>query len=1192
MTSTSQSIWLAVAPLVVISGASVLIGSAYGQSLIIPDATLGNEPSQVVNTSKINGLPSELVTGGAQRGQNIFHSFSEFNIGEGGRVYFDNPIDIQNIFSRVTGNNPSNIFGTLGVDGPANLFFLNPNGILFGLDASLDIDGSFFATTAESFTFEDGSEFSATNPQNSSLLTVSVPLGLQDGQPPTDSVISNQGTLSVGQNLTFSANQLSLQGQLGAGENLTLQATDNLQIRDTSEAPFVAAARGNLLIQGNESVDIFALNHPDGGLFAGEDLVLRSANPVGGDAHYWSGEDFRVEGLDGTLGGLFSPIDPIIRTLGDVTIGTYEGGSLHILAGGSVTIGTVEITAPEGPDLDVDFLRETITLTDGTVVQIDGNAQPTLDVRAGVAPEAIGIPHLALLTGFDGAIDDFSANSVADEIPASADITVGDVVHRVVNGLVLLTNQYEPDETLDGNIVITGNGNLGLGINAQNFAGQGGTVYIDARNDIDVIGSLISTTAQRDVGDIVLIADGTVRFDGTDGSRTTGAYANIAAGGEGPGGNVRINAANLDVRNGAQITSAVFGNGQGGDVLLNITGTARFVGADPIDGSPSGAFSRIDSDGEGTGGNVALTATNLEVRDGAVLDASSFGIGDAGSVILTIAELARFVGTDPTGDSPSGASSSIERDGEGTGGNVELTAANLEVLDGAQLGAGSFGIGDAGSVILTIEELARFVGTNPTGDGASGAFSSIERDGEGTGGNVELTAANLEVRDGAQLSASSLGMGDAGSVILTIEELARFVGTDPTGDSPSGAFSRIDSDGEGTGGNVALTATNLEVRDGAVLDASSFGIGDAGSVILTIAELARFVGTDPTGDSSSGAFSTIQPDGEGTGGNVALTATNLEVLDGAQLSAASFGIGDAGSVILTIDELARFVGTDIDGSPSGAFSVFDSDEEGTGGNVELTATNLEVRDGAFLSTANLGVGDAGDIVLFIPGQILVDDGTIEANAETASGGQINVQSGRILLRNDSDIQTFINRGAGGGGNITLTADSILAFDDSDILAFAQDGQGGNIILDTPAFFGENYQPSPEGINPFSLDGNRRVDINASGAISGIITLPDVSFVENSLTSLPDTVVDTNQLIAGSCIARTNTEGSFIVSGRGGLPNRPSSTFTAPYSTGSIRPLPATEADNAWQTGDPVVEPEGVFQLPDGQVVISQRCAAE
>ncbi|PSN13218.1 hypothetical protein C7293_16865 [filamentous cyanobacterium CCT1] len=994
MTSTSQSIWLAVAPLVVISGASVLIGSAYGQSLIIPDATLGNEPSQVVNTSKINGLPSELVTGGAQRGQNIFHSFSEFNIGEGGRVYFDNPIDIQNIFSRVTGNNPSNIFGTLGVDGPANLFFLNPNGILFGLDASLDIDGSFFATTAESFTFEDGSEFSATNPQNSSLLTVSVPLGLQDGQPPTDSVISNQGTLSVGQNLTFSANQLSLQGQLGAGENLTLQATDNLQIRDTSEAPFVAAARGNLLIQGNESVDIFALNHPDGGLFAGEDLVLRSANPVGGDAHYWSGEDFRVEGLDGTLGGLFSPIDPIIRTLGDVTIGTYEGGSLHILAGGSVTIGTVEITAPEGPDLDVDFLRETITLTDGTVVQIDGNAQPTLDVRAGVAPEAIGIPHLALLTGFDGAIDDFSANSVADEIPASADITVGDVVHRVVNGLVLLTNQYEPDETLDGNIVITGNGNLGLGINAQNFAGQGGTVYIDARNDIDVIGSLISTTAQRDVGDIVLIADGTVRFDGTDGSRTTGAYANIAAGGEGPGGNVRINAANLDVRNGAQITSAVFGNGQGGDVLLNITGTARFVGADPIDGSPSGAFSRIDSDGEGTGGNVALTATNLEVRDGAVLDASSFGIGDAGSVILTIAELARFVGTDPTGDSPSGASSSIERDGEGTGGNVELTAANLEVLDGAQLGAGSFGIGDAGSVILTIEELA------------------------------------------------------------------------------------------------------------------------------------------------------------------------------------------------------RFVGTDIDGSPSGAFSVFDSDEEGTGGNVELTATNLEVRDGAFLSTANLGVGDAGDIVLFIPGQILVDDGTIEANAETASGGQINVQSGRILLRNDSDIQTFINRGAGGGGNITLTADSILAFDDSDILAFAQDGQGGNIILDTPAFFGENYQPSPEGINPFSLDGNRRVDINASGAISGIITLPDVSFVENSLTSLPDTVVDTNQLIAGSCIARTNTEGSFIVSGRGGLPNRPSSTFTAPYSTGSIRPLPATEADNAWQTGDPVVEPEGVFQLPDGQVVISQRCAAE
>jgi filamentous hemagglutinin family protein len=83
----------------------------------------------------------------------------------GQRVYFANPIGIENIFSRVTGNNVSNILGTLGVNGNANLFLLNPNGIIFGSNARLDINGSFLATTAHSFQFPGGTQFSATNPE-------------------------------------------------------------------------------------------------------------------------------------------------------------------------------------------------------------------------------------------------------------------------------------------------------------------------------------------------------------------------------------------------------------------------------------------------------------------------------------------------------------------------------------------------------------------------------------------------------------------------------------------------------------------------------------------------------------------------------------------------------------------------------------------------------------------------------------------------------------------------------------------------------------------------------------------------------------------------------------------------------------------------------------------------------------------
>jgi filamentous hemagglutinin family protein len=143
---------------------------------ITPDATLGTESSVVTPNLNIRGLPTDQINGGAVRGTNLFHSFQEFNVGDGQRVYFANPAGIENILSRVTGNNLSNILGTLGVDGGASLFLLNPNGIIFGSNAQLDISGSFVASTAHSVVFDNGYQFSAKNTDTPSLLTVSVPL--------------------------------------------------------------------------------------------------------------------------------------------------------------------------------------------------------------------------------------------------------------------------------------------------------------------------------------------------------------------------------------------------------------------------------------------------------------------------------------------------------------------------------------------------------------------------------------------------------------------------------------------------------------------------------------------------------------------------------------------------------------------------------------------------------------------------------------------------------------------------------------------------------------------------------------------------------------------------------------------------------------------------------------------------------
>ncbi|HAA28965.1 MAG TPA: filamentous hemagglutinin, partial [Cyanobacteria bacterium UBA8553] len=129
---------------------------------LTPDSTLGGESSIITPGVIINRQPADRIDGGASRGANLFHSFREFNIGAGREVYFANPAGIENILTRVTGSTRSEILGTLGVSGNANLFLINPNGIVFGSNARLDMRGSFLASTASSFKFADGIEFSAT----------------------------------------------------------------------------------------------------------------------------------------------------------------------------------------------------------------------------------------------------------------------------------------------------------------------------------------------------------------------------------------------------------------------------------------------------------------------------------------------------------------------------------------------------------------------------------------------------------------------------------------------------------------------------------------------------------------------------------------------------------------------------------------------------------------------------------------------------------------------------------------------------------------------------------------------------------------------------------------------------------------------------------------------------------------------
>ncbi|AFZ20273.1 two-partner secretion domain-containing protein [Allocoleopsis franciscana] len=1186
---------------------------------ITPDATLGVERSVVRANANIRGQTADLIEGGAARGANLFHSFQEFNVGDGQQVYFANPVGIENILTRVTGNTLSNIRGTLGVDGGANLFLLNPNGMIFGPNAKLDIPGSFVASTAKSLVFENGVELSATNPQAPPLLTISITPGVQYGSNQPGSKITNVGKLAVGHNLTLAADTLDLQGQLSAGGDLTLKATDTVRVQDSVANPFIASAGGQLLVQGDRIVDIFALNHPTSVFSSGGDIVWRSANTIGGDARVRAGRNFRIEQLDGSFGNLSSPKDPVFEVAGDFSLANYTGASLQILAGGSVNIsGNVTINGFGGA-----FNDSSVTLSDGTTVALNGTTRPTLDIRAGT-------------TGF--------SSIPTPGTPTSADISIGSITMRAPDGVVFLTNQYAPNTLLTGGAIAVGT--IRTDDTFGGFVGNSGSVIIDSRRGLTVNNRIDSSSATGNAGDIrlitsdvislvnsvvtsdtsglgkggdidikarqLLVSDGasiivstfgegdggsltvnateSVQVIGTsvNGQTRSGLLAQTVEDSTGNAGNVTINTPVLLILGGARVSASTFSSGDGGNLTINATESVQVLGRTADDESPSGLFALASGDSTGKAGNLTINTPQLLVSGGGWVSVSTFSSGNGGNLTVNATGSVQVVGRSANDESPSALFALASEDSTGKAGNLTINTPQLLVTDGAEVSTNTFGSGDGGNLLVNATESVQLVGTSA--DGQSVSRLSVDTQGTGKGGNLTITTPVLLVSDGAQVSAGTLSRGDGGNLTVNASSLVQLIGRSADSQFASAIYAQAERDSTGKAGDLTITTPVLLLSEGAEVSATTFGAGDGGNLLINASSLVQLIGRSVEGQASSRIVARSQRNSTGKAGNLTITTPVLLVSEGAQISATTFGSGDGGDLTINASSRVQVSGRSADGEvPSGLFAQAERDSTGKGGNLTINTGRLVVENGGQVSASGTGAGIAGNLDITADSIFLSNQGGLRATTAAVEGGNIRLKvADSLILRNNSEIVASAT-GTANGGNINVEAGSYIVGilkENSDIVADADRGQGGRITAKAPGIFG--FRKFIDRRTPES-------DFSANSAV-GLDGSVELNTQDKLEDQLPTNFVDGTQLIDRRCTPpKTGQErSSFTITGRGGLPPSPNDTLQGESiitnwvtldSNVENKTPPATSTP---QNSAPkqLVEAQGWYFNPKGEVVLT------
>lgn len=942
---------------------------------------------------------------GTQVGQNLFHSFSTFNVNTGESATFTSSYAgvTNNVIGRVTGDSLSTIDGLLASTIPgAAIWLINPNGVMLGDNASLSVPGAFHVSTADYLLLEDGGRFDASD-VGSTVLTMANPVafGFLGSNPAPIAVGASTLEVTSGETLSMVGGDIDLasstvQAPEGRINLVSMRSAGEVQINDYDANRANLSGFGDVTLNtslvntdGQQGGDIYIL----GGQFFGTSSSVTSHTSGATD-----GGDIRIDVDDLTISELSG-----IQTF---TFGDGSAGDINIDATGTVAI----VPGANGEGAQIQSIAQNVASGDAGSISINASDFDMQLSNVGIFTLGTGTGGilsldientLSIMGGFGSTL---ANNSIADANAGSVIVEAGDV--NFFGGSILVRAFGDGDA---GRISVTAD-NLtmanGTQFGAGAFgAGMGGVIDVNVADTI---------TLTDDIGYPTAMISGSANGDG---------------------GDITVRARIINLFEGGEISNGAFGTASAGDIVVDADEGIFIRGRPAVF---TGIFSNTFNVGDA--GNISITTPMLELTDGGSVQASAFvnSTGDGGSIILDVGDIiidsgnsfisARTFSSGDGGDIVIDADSIsmvgdpdafdgifAGTDGTGDGGSILIDTGSLEILDGAFIQASTFGDGNAGS--LTINSTGSIV-LDAQVDTTTGIFNSTF--GAGQAGSIVIDAADLAVTGLATIQAATAGSGNAGTIDISAVSLNVADGgliTTLTDSSGSGGTIRVAADGvfissdgavsattsvEGAGGDIMIEGRIVDISDGGTVSASATGTGNAGTVIVTAVE--------------------------------DLTVTDAAIETSAENSA-------GGNIDIRVgDTLFLNEGGTISASAGGVTAMDD------GGNILIDPIFVILRESSILATANAGNG--GNIGIRSDYFIIDANSEIDASSQTGLDGRVTIDAvdniyGSVLLLETPSMEV--------PGVITQKCVA-AAFQDRSSLTVEQ--------RETYAWSPEDYLPSP------------------------------------------------------------------------------------------------------------------------------------